>query len=74
MNVSNILVSRYLRGCPVAIVGESGVSICTVDDMKNLYAGFDRCAPNTSVSITINGPAPMMLAYFFNAAIEQHHQ
>lgn len=52
-------------------VGESGVSICTVDDMKKLYAGFDLCAPNTSVSITINGPAPMMLAFFFNAAIDQ---
>lgn len=52
-------------------VGESGVSICTVDDMKKLYDGFDLCAPNTSVSITINGPAPMMLAFFFNAAIEQ---
>jgi methylmalonyl-CoA mutase len=52
-------------------VGESGVSICTVEDMKKLYAGFDLCAPNTSVSITINGPAPMMLAFFFNAAIDQ---
>jgi methylmalonyl-CoA mutase len=52
-------------------VGESGVSICTVDDMKKLFAGFDLCAPNTSVSITINGPAPMMLAFFFNAAIDQ---
>jgi methylmalonyl-CoA mutase len=52
-------------------VGESGVSICTVEDMKKLYDGFDLCAPNTSVSITINGPAPMMLAFFFNAAIEQ---
>jgi methylmalonyl-CoA mutase len=52
-------------------VGESGVSICTVEDMQKLYAGFDLCAPNTSVSITINGPAPMMLAFFFNAAIEQ---
>jgi methylmalonyl-CoA mutase len=52
-------------------VGESGVSICTVNDMKKLFAGFDLCAPNTSVSITINGPAPMMLAFFFNAAIEQ---
>jgi methylmalonyl-CoA mutase len=52
-------------------VGESGVSICTVDDMRKLYAGFDLCAPNTSVSITINGPAPMMLAFFFNAAIDQ---
>uniref|UniRef100_A0A831XKK5 Fused isobutyryl-CoA mutase n=1 Tax=Geobacter metallireducens TaxID=28232 RepID=A0A831XKK5_GEOME len=52
-------------------VGESGVSICTVEDMKKLYAGFDLCAPNTSVSITINGPAPIMLAFFFNAAIDQ---
>ena len=52
-------------------VGESGVSICTVDDVKKLYAGFDLCAPSTSVSITINGPAPMMLAMFFNAAIAQ---
>ena len=52
-------------------VGESGVSICTVEDIKKLYAGFDLCAPNTSVSITINGPAPMMLAMFFNAAIDQ---
>ncbi|MBE0503747.1 MAG: methylmalonyl-CoA mutase family protein [Desulfuromonadales bacterium] len=52
-------------------VGESGVSICTVNDMEKLFAGFDLCAPNTSVSITINGPAPMMLAFFFNAATEQ---
>jgi len=52
-------------------VGESGVSICTVRDMEKLFAGFDLCAPNTSVSITINGPAPMMLAFFFNAAINQ---
>jgi methylmalonyl-CoA mutase len=52
-------------------VGESGVSICTVNDMEKLFAGFDLCAPNTSVSITINGPAPMMLAFFFNAAINQ---
>ncbi len=52
-------------------VGESGVSICTVDDMKKLFAGFDLCAPNNSVSLTINGPAPMMLAFFFNAAIDQ---
>ena len=50
-------------------VGESGVSICTLYDMKKLYAGFDLSAPNTSVSMTINGPAPMILAYFFNAAI-----
>ena len=52
-------------------VGESGVSICTVDDMKKLFAGFDLCAPNNSVSLTINGPAPMMLAFFINAAIDQ---
>ncbi|MBX3041100.1 MAG: cobalamin-dependent protein [Bdellovibrionaceae bacterium] len=52
-------------------VGESGVSICTLDDMKKLYAGFDLCAPSTSVSMTINGPAPMILAFFFNTAIDQ---
>lgn len=51
-------------------VGESGVSICTLEDMKKLYAGFDFVAPNTSVSMTINGPAPMMLAFYFNAAID----
>lgn len=52
-------------------VGESGVSICTLDDMKRLYSGFDLCAPNTSVSMTINGPAPMILAFFMNTAIDQ---
>jgi methylmalonyl-CoA mutase len=52
-------------------VGESGVSICTLDDIKKLYAGFDLCSPNTSVSMTINGPAPVMLAFFLNAAIDQ---
>jgi methylmalonyl-CoA mutase len=52
-------------------VGTSGVSICTLDDVKALYSGFDLSSPNTSVSMTINGPAPMMLAMFFNAAIEQ---
>jgi len=52
-------------------VGTSGVSICTLDDVKVLYGGFDLSAANTSVSMTINGPAPMMLAMFFNAAIEQ---
>jgi methylmalonyl-CoA mutase len=52
-------------------IGTSGVSICTLDDMKLLYDGFDLCAPNTSVSMTINGPAPIMLALFFNAAIDQ---
>ncbi|MFN0058249.1 MAG: fused isobutyryl-CoA mutase/GTPase IcmF [Planctomycetota bacterium] len=52
-------------------VGESGVSICTLDDMKKLYQGFDLCHPSTSVSMTINGPAPIILAMFFNAAIDQ---
>ena len=52
-------------------VGTSGVSIATVEDMKALYAGFDLCAPNTSVSMTINGPAPTILAFFLNAAIDQ---
>lgn len=52
-------------------VGESGVSICTLDDMKKLYAGFDLVSPNTSVSMTINGPAPMILAFYFNTAIDQ---
>lgn len=52
-------------------VGESGVSICTLEDMKKLYAGFDLCAPSTSVSMTINGPAPIILAMFMNTAIEQ---
>ncbi|MEC9281353.1 MAG: fused isobutyryl-CoA mutase/GTPase IcmF [Bdellovibrionota bacterium] len=53
-------------------VGESGVSICTLDDMKTLYSGFDLSAPNTSVSMTINGPAPMILAFYFNTAIDQN--
>jgi len=52
-------------------VGNSGVSIASVDDMKKLYSGFDLCAPTTSVSMTINGPAPMMLAFFMNTAIDQ---
>ncbi|MBL8482021.1 MAG: cobalamin-dependent protein [Rhodocyclaceae bacterium] len=52
-------------------VGNSGVSIATLDDMKVLYGGFDLCAPTTSVSMTINGPAPIILAMFFNTAIEQ---
>ncbi len=52
-------------------IGNSGVSIATLDDMKVLYDGFDLCSPNTSVSMTINGPAPMILAMFFNAAIDQ---
>ncbi len=52
-------------------IGTSGVSICTLDDVKLLYDGFDLCAPNTSVSMTVNGPAPMMLAMFMNTAIAQ---
>jgi methylmalonyl-CoA mutase len=52
-------------------VGTSGVSICTLDDMKVLYDGFELCSPHTSVSMTINGPAPIILAMFMNAAIDQ---
>ncbi len=52
-------------------VGESGVSICTLEDMKKLYEGFDLIDSNTSVSMTINGPAPMILAFYFNTAIDQ---
>ncbi len=52
-------------------VGESGVNICTLDDMKKLYAGFDLTDPLTSVSMTINGPAPIILAMYFNTAIDQ---
>ncbi|HMN67923.1 MAG TPA: methylmalonyl-CoA mutase family protein [Bdellovibrionales bacterium] len=52
-------------------VGESGVSIATLADMKKLYSGFDLCDPSTSVSMTINGPAPMILAFFMNTAIDQ---
>jgi methylmalonyl-CoA mutase len=52
-------------------VGNAGVSVCTLDDVKVLYGGFELCAPNTSVSMTINGPAPIMLAMFLNTAIDQ---
>jgi isobutyryl-CoA mutase len=52
-------------------VGNSGVSIATLEDMKVLYSGFDLCDPQTSVSMTINGPAPTILAMFFNTAIDQ---
>jgi methylmalonyl-CoA mutase len=52
-------------------VGNSGVSIATLDDMKVLFDGFELCAPTTSVSLTINGPAPIILSMFFNAAIDQ---
>ncbi len=51
-------------------VGTSGVSVATVEDLRELYRGFDLCAPNTSVSMTINGPAPTILAMFFTAAIQ----
>jgi len=53
-------------------VGNSGVSIATLDDMAELYSGFDLCDPSTSVSMTINGPAPTILAMFLNTAIDQH--
>ena len=53
-------------------VGNSGVSIATLDDMKVLYSGFDLCNPTTSVSMTINGPAPSILAMFMNTAIDQN--
>ncbi|WP_068395902.1 fused isobutyryl-CoA mutase/GTPase IcmF [Kribbia dieselivorans] len=52
-------------------VGTSGVSVATLDDMKVLYGGFDLLAPTTSVSMTINGPAPTILAFFLNTAIDQ---
>jgi len=52
-------------------VGTSGVSVCTLEDVKILYGGFDLCAPTTSVSMTINGPAPIILAMFLNTAIDQ---
>jgi len=52
-------------------IGNSGVSICCLDDAKKLYSGFRLTDPTTSVSMTINGPAPMLLAYFMNAAVDQ---
>jgi methylmalonyl-CoA mutase len=52
-------------------IGNSGVSVATLDDAKRLYSGFDLCSPKTSVSMTINGPAPMILAMFLNTAIDQ---
>lgn len=52
-------------------IGNAGVSICSLDDAKKLYSGFNLCDPSTSVSMTINGPAPMVLAFFLNAAIDQ---
>ncbi|MGQ0659069.1 MAG: methylmalonyl-CoA mutase family protein [Chromatiales bacterium] len=56
-----------MYGC----LGMSGVSVATLDDMKKLYSGFDLCHPHTSVSMTINGPAPVMLAWFMHTAIDQ---
>ncbi|MCX6196196.1 MAG: methylmalonyl-CoA mutase family protein, partial [Flavobacteriia bacterium] len=53
-------------------IGNSGVSICCLDDAKKLYSGFDLTNPSTSVSMTINGPAPMLLGFFMNAAIDQN--
>ncbi|MFB3131908.1 MAG: methylmalonyl-CoA mutase family protein, partial [Rhodothermales bacterium] len=61
----------HLRPDIYGKVGNSGVSICTLDDMKKLYSGFDLTDPKTSVSMTINGPAPMILAMFLNTAIDQ---
>lgn len=52
-------------------IGNSGVNVCTLDDMKRLYKGFDLCHPSTSVSMTINGPAPIILAMYMNTAIDQ---
>ena len=52
-------------------IGNAGVSICCLDDLKKLYSGFELANPLTSVSMTINGPAPIILAYFMNAAIDQ---
>ncbi|RKD23033.1 methylmalonyl-CoA mutase [Ammoniphilus oxalaticus] len=52
-------------------IGNSGVNVCTLDDMKRLYAGFNLCDPSTSVSMTINGPAPILLAMYMNTAIDQ---
>ncbi len=55
-------------------VGTSGVSVCTLADVKALYDGFDLCSPNTSVSMTVNGPAPVMLAMYLNAAMDQQEE
>ncbi|MBW2220030.1 MAG: methylmalonyl-CoA mutase, partial [Deltaproteobacteria bacterium] len=76
--LSTAFDSVTLYGCDPEIrpdiygkVGTSGVSICTLDDINILYDGFELCAPDTSVSMTINGPAPIMLAMFLNTAIDQ---
>jgi methylmalonyl-CoA mutase len=79
--LSTAFDSVTLYGCDPDIrpdiygkIGTSGVSICTLDDIKVLYGGFELCAPDTSVSMTINGPAPIMLAMFLNAAIDQQRE
>ena len=76
--LSTAFDSVTLYGCDPEIrldvygkIGTSGVSVCTIDDMRSLYDGFELCAPNTSVSMTINGPAPIILAMFLNTAIDQ---
>ncbi|MEJ2657031.1 MAG: methylmalonyl-CoA mutase family protein, partial [Desulfobacterales bacterium] len=76
--LSTAFDSVTLYGCDPDIrpdiygkVGTSGVSICTIDDVKVLYDGFNLCAPDTSVSMTINGPAPILLAMFLNTAVDQ---
>ena len=61
----------HLRPDIYGKIGNSGVSIATLDDAKKLYSGFDLCAASTSVSMTINGPAPMLLGFFMNVAIDQ---
>jgi methylmalonyl-CoA mutase len=61
----------HLRPDIYGKVGNSGVSVATLDDAKKLYSGFDLADPSTSVSMTINGPAPMVLAFFMNAAVDQ---
>ncbi|GMV21889.1 MAG: Fused isobutyryl-CoA mutase [Acidimicrobiia bacterium] len=61
----------HLRPDIYGKIGNSGVSIATLDDMKKLYSGFDLSAPSTSVSMTINGPAPIILAMFMNTAVDQ---
>lgn len=61
----------HLRPDIYGKIGNSGVSIATLDDAKKLYSGFNLCDPSTSVSMTINGPAPMLLGFFMNAAIDQ---
>jgi len=76
--LSTAFDSVTLYGCDPEIrpdvygkIGTSGVSVCTIDDMRSLYDGFELCASNTSVSMTINGPAPIILAMFLNTAIDQ---